>query len=96
MVYINTLITASLATAGLIGQTIAHPGEHHDHDEHKKALVTRDLHAAHLARGLAACANSKAIRDLHARAETRRFQKAEALRGLSSSKLYRHNTKAFD
>jgi hypothetical protein len=63
-----------------LSPSLAHPGEHHDHAEVVEALAKRDAHGANIQRALAACAAKSEYRELKARGETRRFEKAQALR----------------
>ncbi|KAF8858221.1 aromatic compound dioxygenase [Acephala macrosclerotiorum] len=79
MVQISNIIT-SLATASLIGTTLAHPGETHSRTQVRRDILKRDALAAKAKRGLDACSNTLKARQLDERAITRRSAKADKLR----------------
>ncbi|KAF2229980.1 aromatic compound dioxygenase [Viridothelium virens] len=86
-------LVLSLATVlSCVFPTFAHPGEHHDHAEVHHEIVKRNAHGAMIQRGLAACASNPEFRALKARGETRRYEKARAMRkarGLDMEKPYK-------
>ncbi|KAI9697533.1 MAG: hypothetical protein M1820_007732 [Bogoriella megaspora] len=72
---------ASLAAVlSCVFPVISHPGEEHNREEVDRELAKRDAHGANIQRGLAACASKSSFRALKQRGETRRFEKAQALR----------------
>ncbi|KAF2092201.1 aromatic compound dioxygenase [Saccharata proteae CBS 121410] len=73
-------IAGAVAAAALSASVIAHPGEHHDHDEVKRTIAARDHHAANAKRSLDACSNSLKHRELAARNVARRSQLVKDLR----------------
>lgn len=67
---------------------LAHPGQYHDPEEVRREIAERDVYAAHIQRGLQACSGHPNYMALKERAQTRRFNKAKALRskrGLDAS-----------
>jgi len=79
MVYISKLASA-MAAACLAGSSIAHPGEHHDHQAIKREIVTRDQMASVAKRSLDTCSNSLKHREVAARSVARRAAAAKELR----------------
>lgn len=74
-------LSYSLATvAALATLATAHPGEHHSETEIQNEIAKRNIHASHIARGLAQCAGNANYHALQARAANRRLAKAETLR----------------
>lgn len=80
MVVIKSALAAILAAGTFIAPTVAHPGEHHDHDEVKRAIAKRSEHAMHIQRSLAACAGKPSYERLKRQGQERRFKKAQELR----------------
>ncbi|KAK7223057.1 hypothetical protein V2G26_011060 [Clonostachys chloroleuca] len=76
MVSLNWLMSAVLLT----GMTVAHPGEPHDPEQHKRALVARDFAAKQHARSYSQCSNSPRALEREKRAISRRMQKVNELR----------------
>jgi len=79
MVHLTPFLTLAI-TAGLITQSTAHPGEHHDTLSVQQEIAKRTTHANHIARGLNNCAGNEKYHALQARASERRLQKAQNLR----------------
>ena len=75
-----TLVLAFATILSCLSPSLAHPGEHHDHAAVTHEIAKRNAHGAMIQRGLAACANKPQFRSLKARGETRRYEKAIALR----------------
>ncbi|KAF2226631.1 Intradiol ring-cleavage dioxygenase [Elsinoe ampelina] len=75
MVKINTSL---LLGAGLAGFAAAHPGEHEHHDE--AAVAAQIEYGKMIKRGLQNCESSPAYQAIHARAQERRWEKAQKLR----------------
>jgi cob(I)alamin adenosyltransferase len=89
MVKVTNTFVALLASS-LIGSAVAHPGEHHDHEEVKREISERSQHAAYAKRTLANCTNSVSSRALKARSVARRAERAQQLRaarGITTGKL---------
>ena len=79
MVYFTSFL-GLVVTAGLLTQSTAHPGEHHDALSVRQEIAKRTTHAKHIARGLNNCAGNERYHTLQARASERRLQKAQNLR----------------
>jgi len=79
MVHLTPFLTLAI-TAGLMTQSTAHPGEHHDTVSVQQEIAKRTTHANHIARGLNNCAGNEKYHALQARASERRLQKAQNLR----------------
>lgn len=84
-----------MAAAGLtlaVG-ALAHPGEHHDHEEIRRDIEARELNAALGARALAQCSGGATARRMKQRSVQRRAETVRALRkarGIKASpKKYR-------
>lgn len=93
MVKLASAISSTLATASLLGLTLAHPGEKHDHAKIRREVHARDLRAAAAKRSLGACENSIKHRSLMERSVARRAQTLNSLRekrGISVSKSSRN------
>ena len=90
MVKFNSLFGTVLAASTFITSVAAHPGEQHTAAELAQELRERNLHEAHIKRGLSACAGSPKLKALRERAMVKRFEKAEALRrkrGISTASM---------
>ena len=70
----------SLLTSLLAATALAHPGEVHTAEEIAEENAKRDIHAAHIARGLDACAGKQSYERLMKRASVRLSKKAADLR----------------
>jgi len=79
MVHLTPFLALAI-TAGLVTQSTAHPGEHHDAVSVQQEIAKRTTHANHIARGLNNCAGNEKYHALQARASERRLQKAQSLR----------------
>lgn len=79
MVYFSKIASA-VAAACLVGSTVAHPGEHHDHQAVKRQVRERDQMASAARRSIDSCSNSLKHRDVAARSVARRAQAARDLR----------------
>ena len=77
MVVIKSAVAALLAAGSFV---VAHPGEHHDHDEVAHHIAKRTDHANSINKRLAACAGQPEYEALKKRGQERRIKKAEELR----------------
>lgn len=97
MVKFASAISGALATASLLGLTVAHPGEKHDHTKIKREVHARNLRAAAAKRSLGACENSIKHRSLMERSVARRAQALNNLRekrGINVSKFSQNQSES--
>lgn len=73
-------LAAVFAVAFVFGSTVAHPGEHHDHEQVKRELHQHGILARSGAQSLSKCAGTVKARALEQGAIARRAATAERLR----------------
>lgn len=80
MAKLQSLVTAFLAGASILGVGLAHPGETHSVEEVARIIAARDLAVAHSKRVTETCSAKPAHKALRARAAARRSMMAQILR----------------
>ncbi|KAF2642395.1 aromatic compound dioxygenase, partial [Massarina eburnea CBS 473.64] len=78
--FIMVNFASILAASSVVGMAVAHPGEHHDHAQVKRAIDVRQGRAMAAKRSLENCQSSLKHRDLMARSMARRAQAMTDLR----------------
>lgn len=81
MVHFSKMVgAATIVVSYLTGPAIAHPWEHHDHENIKRQVQIRDQMASMAKRSLDTCSSSLKHRELAARSISRRAAVAQELR----------------
>lgn len=73
-------IASAITLAACLGSAVAHPGEHHDHEDIQRQVRVRDRMASTAKRSIDSCSNSLKHREVSSRSLARRAAIAKELR----------------
>ena len=77
---VSCKLTNSLIATALLGLSVAHPGEHHDHEAIERSVRQREVLARNTRRSLDGCAQNAGHKALMERSIARRADQLDKLR----------------